>query len=92
MRYDFPQAKVEHNGYVYPGIKAEGLEGEPEVWTPDAYLHPAEVLPHLIPGDLEALFPKVVPAAERDENREKPVDWLEQKAIDEGIIPGGLYV
>ena len=92
MRYDLEKAKVEHNGYVYPAVKAEGFEGGSETWVPDGYLHSAEVLPHLIPGDLETLFPKVQPAAERDEQHEEPVDWLEQRAIEAGIIPGGLYV
>ena len=92
LRYDLEKAKVEHNGYVYPAVKAEGLEGESEEWLPDAYLHPAEVLPHMIPGNLEALFPRVQPAAELPEQREEPVDWLEQRAINDGTIPGGLYV
>ena len=92
LRYELDKAKVEYNGYLYPAVKAEGFEGGSEVWVPDAYLHPAEVLPHMIPGDLETLFPKVQPAAERAEHREEPVCWLEQRAVDEGAIPGGLFV
>ena len=92
LRYELNKATVEHNGYVYPGTKMDDLEGGQEVWVPDAYLHPAAVLPHLIPGNLEALFPKVMPADERREEHEEPMDWLEQRAVDDGSIPGGLYV
>ena len=64
---------LEQDGFLYP---LGDYEGEA---VPEAYLHDASQLPHLIGGDLRLLFPSAVPAAELEEVAEK-ADWLEQRA------------
>ena len=64
---------LEQDGFSYP---AGDYEGEA---VPEAYLHDASQLPHLIGGDLRLLFPRAAPAEELEELPEEP-DWLEQRA------------
>ena len=64
---------LEQDGFSYP---VGDYEGEA---VPEAYLHDASQLPHLIGGDLRLLFPRAAPAEELEELPEEP-DWLEQRA------------
>ena len=63
---------MEQEGFFY---QVGDYEGEA---VPEAYLHDARQLPHLIGGDLRLLFPRAVAADELDELPEEP-DWLEQR-------------
>ncbi len=69
---------VEHEGRVYPGTWHEGE------YIADAYLHPEDVLPHMIDGDLNELFPLAVAAPELEEMREEE-DLLEERGRRLGI-------
>ncbi len=71
MLYSVDGMRVEHEGYVYPGVD---FEGEP---VADGYLHDERMLPHQIPGDIAALFPRIV-AAEAKEEESEEEDWLER--------------
>ena len=64
---------MEQEGFYY---QVGDYEGEA---VPEAYLHDASQLPHLIGGDLRLLFPRAVAAEELEELPEDP-DWLEQRA------------
>jgi len=44
--------------------------------VPEAYLHDARVMPHMVPGDLDALFPRIC-AAEALEEEPEAEDLLE---------------
>ena len=63
---------MEQEGFFY---QVGDYEGEA---VPEAYLHDASQLPHLIGGELRLLFPRAVAAEEPDELPEGP-DWLEQR-------------
>ena len=73
MVYAKRGAFLEQDGFLYPVGDYEGTI------VPEAYLHDASQLPHLIGGDLRLLFPRAVPAEERDELAEE-ADWLEERA------------
>ena len=71
MLYSVDGMRIEHGGYVYPGVD---FEGEP---VADGFLHDERMLPHQIPGDIAALFPRIV-AAEAKEEESEEEDWLER--------------
>ncbi len=71
MAYEV-ERPIEHNGRVYPGAWADGE------LVADAYLHPAEMLPHHIAGDLDDLFPRAVAAPELEETPEDGDDLEER--------------
>ncbi len=52
---------VQQDGYVYLAETYEGPDGE-RILVADAYLHDPRILPHLIPGEIETLFPRAVAA------------------------------
>ena len=79
---DAGRRMMEYDGYEYPAVELEELGG----WVPDAFLHSAEVLPHLLPGDLREIFPQIMPAPDVEEGRGEPDDWLEQRARSEGLM------
>ena len=62
----------EQDGHRYP---AAWFEGE---MLPEAYLHDATILPHLIAGDITKLFPRAVPGEAKPEELESE-DWLEER-------------
>ena len=64
---------LEQDGFSY---RVSDYEGEA---VPEAYLHDASQLPHLIGGDLRLLFPRAAPAEELEQLPEE-LDWLEQRA------------
>ena len=82
MRYDLDRKAVVYDGYSYPAVRLE----DSEKWVPDAFLHQAGVLPHLIEGDSRQLFPQVQPAEDPEIGMPEQADWLEQRAIDEGLV------
>ena len=82
MRYDLDRKAVVYDGYSYPAVRLE----DSDEWVPDAFLHQAGVLPHLIEGDLRQLFPQVQPAEDPEMGLSEPADWLEQRAVNEGLV------
>ncbi len=87
MVYALSGDQMEQDGYVYPVAMTENADGEVER-VPEAYLHDARQLPHVIPGDLDALFPKAHAAPALDEHLEEP-DELEKRGARLGRTAGG---
>ena len=81
---------MEYGGYSYPAVQLE----DSDEWVPDGYLHNAETLPHLMPGDLREYFPKIEAAMDIEDGRTEGADWLEKRAMAEGLIdsPAGVFV
>ncbi len=68
---------VKQDGRVYPGAWHDGS------YIADAYLHPTEVLPHCLEGDLDDLFPKATAAPELEERQEEK-DPMEERGTEIG--------
>ena len=71
-----------YDGYSYPAVRLE----DSEEWVPEAFIHQVDVLPHLIEGDLRELFPQIQPAEDPEGGMPEQADWLEQRAVDEGLV------
>ena len=69
---------VERDGHTYPAVEWEADEGVFEL-VPEAHLHDERILPHMVQGDYEALFPRAI-AAEALEETEEETGWLERAA------------
>ncbi len=72
MMYQVENDIILYNGYEYPSA----VVAETGEVVPEAYLHDARVMPHMVPGDLDALFPRIC-AAEALEEEPEADDWLE---------------
>ena len=70
------RASIEEDGYLYPATNLDG------VMIAEAYLHDDSRLPHQIPGDLNALFPKARAAEPYPEVEEVP-DQMEAMGLRE---------
>ena len=72
MTYQVEGGIILYNGHEYPtAVVAETGEVVPE-----AYLHDDRQMPHMMPGNLDALFPRICAAEGREEEPEAD-DWLE---------------
>ena len=82
MRYSVDELTANRDGYMYPSVRVE-QEEQP---LPDAYLHDASVLPHMIPGNLLLMFPRVYAAKDPENGAVEAADWLEELAAKRGLI------
>ncbi len=85
MVYEVAGDSVKKDGRTYPVVIFEGERHA------EAYLHDERVLPHLIPGDISVLFPRVDAAAETEDESGEEVSWLEELAFaDEDLAETGI--
>ena len=86
MRYTVGEMTENRDGYKYPSVRIED-EGHP---LPDAFLHDEAVLPHMIPGNLLMMFPRVYAAKDPEGGVVEAADWLEKLAAERGLINASL--
>ena len=86
MRYAVDELTANRDGYKYPSVRIEHEE-QPQ---PDAYLHDASVLPHMIPGNLLLMFPRIYAAKDPDNGVVEAADWLGKLTAARGLINASL--